>query len=236
MLASASPRRRELLGRLVPEFEVLPSDAEGNIDASLPAGQGAAKLAADKAFDIAARVEKGALVLGADTIVVLGDQVLGKPRDTQEAAQMLLHLQGRAHEVYTGMCLIDTATGWKKTGAACTKVCFAPMTQDEIASYVATGEPMDKSDYPIRYKEEMMAAGWMDEKGRWKTDTGGEPWCKDKAGAYGIQGLGSPYIAQIEGNYDNVVGLPLALLRDWLKDWAKACGAERGGRYAAEKN
>lgn len=200
VLASASPRRRELLGRLVPEFGVLPSDAEGKIDASLPAGQGAAKLAADKAFDIAARVEKGALVLGADTIVVLGDQVLGKPRDTQEAAQMLLRLQGQAHRVYTGMCLIDTATGWKKTGAACTKVWFAPMTQDEIASYVATGEPMDK------------------------------------AGAYGIQGLGSPYIAQIEGNYDNVVGLPLALLRDWLKDWAKACGAERGGRYAAEKN
>lgn len=200
VLASASPRRRELLGRLVPEFEVLPSDAEGKIDASLPAGQGAAKLAADKAFDIAARVEKGALVLGADTIVVLGDQVLGKPRDARDAADMLSHLQGRAHEVYTGMCLIDTATGWKKTGAACTKVWFAPMTQDEIASYVATGEPMDK------------------------------------AGAYGIQGLGSPYIAQIEGNYDNVVGLPLALLRDWLKDWAKACGAERGGRYAAEKN
>ena len=144
--------------------------------------------------------EKDALVLGADTIVVLEGQVMGKPRDARDAADMLSHLQGRAHEVYTGMCLIDTATGWKKTGAACTKVWFAPMTQDEIASYVATGEPMDK------------------------------------AGAYGIQGLGSPYIAQIEGNYDNVVGLPLALLRDWLKDWAKTCGAERGGRYAAEKN
>lgn len=199
VLASASPRRRELLGRLVPEFEVLPSCAEGNIDTALPAGQGAAKLAADKAFDIAARVEKGALVLGADTIVVLEDQVLGKPRDTQEAMEMLARLQGQAHRVYTGMCLIDTATGWKKTGAACTKVWFAPMTRDEIAAYAATGEPMDK------------------------------------AGAYGIQGLGSPYIDKIEGNYDNVVGLPLALLRDWLKDWAGECGTEQGGCYAAEK-
>jgi septum formation protein len=124
-------------------------------------------------------------VLGADTIVVVDDQILGKPRDAQEAARMLGILSGRAHEVITGVCLgrlvFETRNPKLETSSARTTVHFAPLSSNEIEDYISTNEPMDK------------------------------------AGAYAIQGIASRWITKIDGDYANVVGLPVALVWQMLQ-------------------
>ena len=184
ILASASPRRRELLAQMGMEFEVCPSQGEEKITEVLPE-RAVMELAQQKAAEIAVKTEGDAWILGADTVVVYDQKILGKPKDAEDAKRMLCMLQDKKHQVYTGVCI------WKKENGTedvrCffekTDVVFYPMTEEEIDQYVATGEPMDK------------------------------------AGSYGIQGVGGLYVREIHGDYNNVVGLPIARLYHELKKY-----------------
>jgi len=175
VLASASPRRAEILRAAGWDFAALPANA----DESLRQGEAAAtyveRVALDKARFVTAQLQTG-VVAGADTTVVIGAQILGKPRDATDAQEMLGVLQDRWHQVLTGIAVINCRSAQSTVAHEVTRVKFAPMTNAEIDWYVATGEPMDK------------------------------------AGAYGIQGLGARFIERVEGDYLNVVGLPLRLL------------------------
>ncbi len=180
ILASGSPRRKELLAALGLDFVVIPSTvAEPNYDGRDPAKY-ANELAETKALYVARQLRSG-LVIGADTIVVLDGEVLGKPDSAAHAVDMLSRLSGRSHTVYTGLAVIDAATGELEQEVVATEVKFRHLTAAEIDLYVRSGEPMDK------------------------------------AGAYGIQGLGAVFIQSIQGCYYNVVGLPLSALDQLLK-------------------
>ncbi|MBR6784902.1 MAG: septum formation inhibitor Maf [Clostridia bacterium] len=171
ILASASPRRKELLTTAGVEFEVLVSDADETIpDGTAPTD--AAMITAEKKSLAVAEKCTDCVVIGADTIVVLDGKILGKPKDEADAASMLRFLSGREHEVITGVCLTDGNKTEKF--AQVSRVKFYELTDGEIAAYVATKEPMDK------------------------------------AGAYGIQGKGCVLVESIEGDYFNIVGLPVA--------------------------
>ncbi|MAQ92973.1 MAG: septum formation protein Maf [Rhodothermaceae bacterium] len=182
VLASASPRRRDLLARLGLTFEVRPSDADETWPEALAPGPAAAAVALRKAH---ATDAAEALILAADTVVVYEGEILGKPADADEATATLSRLSGQTHEVATGLAL---RLGDRQTTAfETTRVTFAPLSPAEIAAYVATGSPMDK------------------------------------AGSYGIQDdLGAVFVDRIEGDYFNVVGLPLrrlyATLRAFVPD------------------
>jgi septum formation protein len=136
-------------------------------------------LAREKALAVAKQRPRD-IVLGADTVVVVDNQILGKPSDTADAARMLRLLSGREHQVITGVCVV--AGGQRSVAREATSVTMSEITDKEIADYVATGEPMDK------------------------------------AGAYAIQGIASRWIPRIEGDYSNVVGLPIALVYRMLRD------------------
>ncbi len=177
VLASQSPRRRELMGLLFQEFEVCSPQVDESAAPGLAPWKLVEELAARKALAVAGR-EPGALVVGADTVVALGGQVLGKPHSPQEAASMLHTLSGRAHMVYTGVCL--ARAGRKQVFHAGTRVQFKPLSEEEIQWYLSTGEPFDK------------------------------------AGAYGIQGLGSRFVRGIDGDYFNVMGLPVNMIYEKL--------------------
>jgi septum formation protein len=140
ILASGSPRRKELLALIVPEFDVVASDVVETATGSPE--QQVEKLAADKAADIAQRFPD-AVVIGADTLVTAGGRVLGKPKDTNDAADMLRLLSGREHTVYTGIAVV--CGGAIHTASESTRVTFSSMTDDEIRDYILTGEPMDKA-------------------------------------------------------------------------------------------
>jgi len=169
VLASASSRRRRLLAQVGLEFEVEPSSIEEDFTSHVPA-LGARSLARAKARAVQAR-RPGAVVIGADTVVVKDGVVLGKPRDPAEAESMLRRLSGSAHQVITGVAVVDEQEEY--VDHEVTTVWFRRLREEEIREYVASGEPMDK------------------------------------AGAYAIQGLGAVLVARIEGDYYNVVGLPL---------------------------
>lgn len=179
ILASSSPRRQELLREAGIVFEVDPA----HIDEEQHAGElpldYASRLAREKAQTVAARHPEQS-VLGADTIVVVDQEVLGKPRDPADAARMLRLLSGRSHSVTTAVCLISLG-GDTETRSSTTQVYFRPLSELEIQQYVAGGEPMDK------------------------------------AGAYAIQGGASRWTDRIEGEYSNVVGLPLSLVTEMLR-------------------
>jgi len=179
VLASASPRRQELLRAAGITFEVQPAHiAEDPLPGEV-AQACAERLAREKALSIA-HTRRHDPVLGADTVVVIDDKILGKPADPADAARMLRLLSGRTHQVISGVCL---AVGGKCAVASeTTSVTMSEILDIEIADYIATGEPMDK------------------------------------AGAYAIQGIASRWIPRIEGDYSNVVGLPVALVRGMLKD------------------
>lgn len=170
IVASNSPRRRELLSLAGYRFEVIPSDADETLESGIDAGEAVKELSKRKALFVS-RMNKGAVVLGCDTVVALGGKILGKPKDESEAFSMLKSLSGREHEVFTGVYITD---GEKSEGfLSCTKVEFYPLSDETIRSYIATKEPMDK------------------------------------AGAYGIQGLGSVLVKKINGDYFTVMGLPV---------------------------
>ena len=178
VLASGSPRRRELLGQMgIEDFEVLPAPGEETAPEGLAPDALVARLALQKAREVAA-LRPEATVIGADTVVALDGRVLGKPSDEEEAREMLSALSGRRHQVYTGMAVLSGGQAF--THVECTQVEFRPLTAEEIAAYVATGESMDK------------------------------------AGAYGIQGRACVFIRGIQGDYYNVVGLPVCALHELL--------------------
>ena len=180
VLASASPRRRELLRKIVRKFKVVPSAVkESMIKAKTPEAY-AVLAALAKAEEIALRC-RNALVIGADTIVVLDGEILGKPKSKREALRMLKKLSGRTHRVITGVAVVDAETFEKNAGFEVTRVRMKKVPGRGIMDYVKSGRPMDK------------------------------------AGAYGIQEIEEVFIDKIEGDYDNVVGLPVGLLNSLLK-------------------
>lgn len=189
ILASASPRRRELLGKLELPFEVIPSGAPEVITTHKPE-EAVEALSLLKAKDIFGKQEKeeGLLVIGSDTVVAFDGQILGKPESMEHAFSMLKKLQGNTHQVYTGVTLCTIKEGKEviRTFHECTEVTFYAMTEDEIWDYIRTKE-------------------------------GDRPECMDKAGAYGIQGKGALLVEKICGDYNNVVGLPLARLNREIK-------------------
>ena len=206
VLASASPRRRELLSQIGLEFTVMPSTKEENAKTT-EAGALVQELSRQKAVDIWEQLSGGQgqnpdadqeqiseetqepnlngkrqpelLVIGADTVVCCEGKILGKPHSREAAAEMLTALQGRSHEVYTGVTLYSQSE--TVTFFECTQVEFYPMTEVEISEYIDSKEPMDK------------------------------------ASAYGIQGLGARFVKGIRGDYNNVVGLPVGRLYQELK-------------------
>ena len=188
ILASASPRRRELLHLITPSYDLASSSAEEQIHISkeTPVRKVPLLLAAAKARDVAEK-NAGKVVIGADTVVIDPEgEILGKPLDEADAAHMLRLLSGKTHQVVTGVCLYyqppkpslpEKSSPLSESFAEVTDVTFYPLSEEEIKDYVATGEPMDK------------------------------------AGAYGIQGAGSVLVEGIRGDFFNVVGLPVARLK-----------------------
>lgn len=156
ILASASPRRRELLGQICPEFECIPSKKEEKTTRTLPE-EVVCELSKQKAEDIENQIEKEAelLIIGSDTVVAYGDRIMGKPQDEADACRMLSELQDKEHKVCTGVTLILYRGGERKeiTFAETADVWMYPMSDAQIRAYVATGEPMDKAGaYAIQGK------------------------------------------------------------------------------------
>ncbi len=171
ILASASPRRSELLTQLGVEFHVHPADIDESVARDEAPGDYVERMAQEKAAAVAALYPGGTRILAADTTVVIDGDVLGKPRDHLDGLAMLARLSGRVHEVITAVCLVGG--GETVSQQVTTRVLFASLDRASCEAYLATDEP------------------W------------------DKAGGYGIQGLGGALVARIEGSYSNVVGLPL---------------------------
>lgn len=245
VLGSASPRRRELvrqLGLRIPiRFEA--SDADESIPPGLAPAEAAERLALGKAAGVRKRLgaeAAGTVIVGADTIVVLDGAILGKPRDAADARRMLGQLQGRSHEVITGVAVLNGATGESKTARSITRVVMKPLDADRIARYVATGEPLDKaggydttmhlgdigqyriiSESPdgrpeiiVGHTVSKVTFRPMSDEEIWAYVKTGDP--LDKAGAYGVQGIGSVFIEKIEGDFYSIMGLPLNLLYQML--------------------
>lgn len=160
ILASASPRRSELMNQLGLDFQVIPSDISEVIPkTSASPGDLVTKLALHKASNVAGKLKKG-LVIGADTLVVLENTIFGKPSGPGEAVKMLTELSGKTHSVYTGIAIIQVGAGRTETGYCETKVKFKPVSPAEIQSYVATGEPLDKAGaYGIQGKGGVLVEG-----------------------------------------------------------------------------
>lgn len=159
ILASTSPRRRELLKQIGLNFSIDPADVDETMRAGEKPAAYAVRVALDKARVAAARAGTG-VVIAADTIVVLGTEVLGKPADSRDAVRMLSLLSGREHRVITGFALIDAASGKTTTGHEDTSVRFRKLTPAEIDAYVGSGEPLDKAGaYGIQEKGAMLVDG-----------------------------------------------------------------------------
>ena len=160
ILASSSPRRRELLSQAGIPFTVMPGEVdESKVELSGTPEQKAEQLAYVKALDIAKNVDKG-FVLGADTIVVCNGEIFGKPADETDAGRMLENLSGREHLVITGIALIDAESGSVKKGHETTKVKFSELTTEEIQAYIKTGEPFDKAGaYAVQGRGALLVEG-----------------------------------------------------------------------------
>lgn len=182
ILASGSPRRKELMEMLCPaELEIVPAKGEETADPALPPDELVKALSAAKAAEVAARCAgPGDVTIGADTVVALDGRILGKPRDADDARAMLRALSGRTHTVYTGVTVRRDDTVLRH--AEKTEVRFRALTDGEIDRYIATGEPLDK------------------------------------AGAYGAQGYASLFVEHLDGDFFNVMGLPLCALGKLLNE------------------
>lgn len=181
ILASNSPRRKALFGLFGWPFEVLPAEIDESQLPDEPPAQFVQRLACEKAQKVAE--QSPGLVIGADTIVVDGSEILGKPADETEAVKMLRQLRGRTHQVYTGIAIIDSQTGRTFNEVCETDVTMRSYSDDEINTYIATGDPMDK------------------------------------AGAYAIQHEGFHPVAALDGCFASVMGLPLCLLSQGLREF-----------------
>jgi len=189
ILASSSPRRAEILRKQRIDFEVISPDNIDEEKISADPVEHVLELSKKKVQSVLHKVEEG-LILGADTIVVLNGEILGKPRDEAHAQRILRKLSGKTHRVYTGLTLMDKRSGKTSSDHDCTEVTFNKLDENDIKNYIATGEPMDK------------------------------------AGAYGIQGMGSFLVDRLRGNLDNVIGLPMQKFREILKTIAETTIAE----------
>lgn len=175
ILASKSPRRRELLSLITTDFEIKSADVDETLPEGISPQEAVLHLSKIKAEPFNNGTDT---IIGADTVVAVDSKILGKPADRQQAVEMLKSLSGKYHSVFTGVTVIKPEQS--VTFSVETKVKFFDLTDDEIYSYVATGE------------------------------------CDDKAGAYGIQGKGSLLVEKIDGDYFNVVGLPISKLNKYL--------------------
>jgi septum formation protein len=182
ILASSSPRRRDLLRQIGVDFDVDPADVDESIMAGESPEDYAIRVSLDKVQVAAKKVGEG-IVIAADTIVVFKDVIIGKPTDSHDAKRMLEMLSGKMHRVITGLAVINAASGKVSCRSSTTKVWFRELSEGEVKRYVLSGEPLDK------------------------------------AGAYAIQGKGALLVDRIEGCYNNVVGLPLALLDEMLREF-----------------
>lgn len=144
ILASSSPRRRELLAGLGIQFSIDPSTEEESFEDGTPPGEIVKLLSLRKANSVAAKYERG-FIIGADTIVVFGDEILGKPSDREDAFAMLSKLQGKEHTVFSGIAIVDAGNGGSKVSYSSTKVKMKSLSEDQINRYIDTGEPHDKA-------------------------------------------------------------------------------------------
>ncbi len=182
ILASASPRRKELLEKIGLRFKVEPSNYQEGMLSGLEPHELARKISLEKAKAAASKHEN-AIVIAADTFIVFGDQILGKPHTEKEARKMLETISGKSHSVITGFSIIDIGANKTVSKSVETKIYIKKLAPAEIDAYVKSKEPLDK------------------------------------AGAYAIQGLGAVFVERIEGDYFNVIGLPLSALTEALKEF-----------------
>ncbi len=180
ILASDSPRRRQILSEIGLRFEVIPPNIEEHLNSTPPA-QHVVKYSLEKVKSVSRQISQG-IILGADTIVVLESEILGKPKSKEEALQMLSKLSGETHTVYTGVAVLNRDNRSLAANYQTTEVTFNRLTPSAIEEYLGTGEYIDK------------------------------------AGAYGIQGMGSLLVKEIKGDLDNVIGLPLATVGKLLAE------------------
>ncbi len=180
ILASASPRRRELLKYIFDDFDIIPADVDESLNDDIKAENAAKYLAVRKAEYISEKYPD-ALVIGSDTTVVINGEILGKPADKEDAENMLFKLSGKTHKVITGVCICKE--GRTRSFSEVTEVVFFNLKKEEIDDYLKSDE-------------------WS-----------------DKAGAYGIQGKAGLFVEKINGDYNNVVGLPVARLNRELKEF-----------------
>lgn len=180
ILASRSPRRKQLLEQIGLEFEIDPSNYEEDMTLKTKPRELTEFLSLGKAKDVAQR-HRNSIIISADTIVAVDDEVFGKPKTPEKAKYMLQKLSGRAHSVITGFTIINTETNEQITKSVETKVYFKDISDEEMDAYIATGEPLDKG------------------------------------GGYAIQGKAALFVEKIEGDYFNIVGLPILVLTEELK-------------------
>lgn len=184
ILASKSPRRVEILEKIVKEFEVVESNFDENtIDFKGDIEKYVKDLSRNKAIEVSKGLNEPSIVIAADTVVFQDGKVLEKPKNEDDAFSMLSSLSGNTHKVYSGICLINTYNDTVVTDCDCTEVRFSELNPRQIRNYINSGEPMDK------------------------------------AGAYGIQGLGGAFVEGIKGCYYNVMGLPLNKLYKALENY-----------------
>ncbi len=184
ILASKSPRRVEILEKIVKEFEVVQSNFDENtVDFKGDIEKYVKDLSRNKAIEVSKRLNEPSIVIAADTVVFQDGKVLEKPKNEEDAFSMLSSLSGNTHKVYSGICLINTYNDTVVTDCDCTEVRFSELNPRQIRNYINSGEPMDK------------------------------------AGAYGIQGLGGAFVEGINGCYYNVMGLPLNKLYKALENY-----------------
>ena len=198
VLASGSPRRKDLLEGLGLTFEVVPSGVDECCSRDETPSELVQRWAHEKALAVSRRLPDR-WVLAADTIVLLDGTVLGKPSGPAEAVEMLRRLSGNVHEVLSGICLLHRNGTTSRLQCVRTEVLFKDLTPEEIDAYVSTGEPLDK------------------------------------AGAYGIQGMGAFLVRSIRGSYTNVVGLPLCETIQWLVEAGVAAPAGAGGQPCRDR-
>ncbi len=180
ILASGSPRRAELLKKLGLNFSIKVPEIRESVSKAVPPRKYVLQIAEKKARKIARKV-KGGIILGADTIVVLKKQILGKPKNKKDAFRILKLLSGKKHKVYTGIYLINNYNNKSLSDFECTRVKFHHLQDDKIWEYINSLEPLDK------------------------------------AGAYGIQGMGNFLVDYLEGDLDNVIGLPIKKVKSMLQ-------------------
>jgi septum formation protein len=189
ILASKSPRRQELLKRIIKDFKVVVSDFnEDSVSFNGNPDEFVKELSKGKAIAVGKNTKDNSIIIAADTIVVLNEEVLGKPKNEKQAFEMLSLLSGNTHQVYSGVTILNTEDNSIYSEVVSTEVKFSVLTKEQIEFYIRSKEPMDK------------------------------------AGAYGIQGLGAVFVEEIRGCYYNVVGLPLNRLNKMLKKFNLGMG------------